>query len=62
MGIFCVCVVCRKTVDLSRIKDTSEHMICEKCLDSVPNHVPESQSYYWLKKNKPDKMSSKLSR
>ena len=52
MGIFCVCVICKSTVDFNRIKDSSEHMICGKCIDIVPNHVPESQQYHWLKKNK----------
>jgi hypothetical protein len=52
MGIFCVCIICKQTVDFSRIKDTSEHMICEKCMGRVPDHVPESQSYHWLKRIK----------
>jgi recombinational DNA repair protein (RecF pathway) len=52
VGIWCVCVICKSTVDFNRIKDASEHMICEKCMDKVPNHVPESQSYHWLKRNK----------
>ncbi len=52
MGIFCKCVICKKTVDLNRIKDSSSHMICEKCINKVPDHVPESQQYDWLKRIK----------
>ncbi len=52
MGIWCVCTICKTTVDFNRIKDSSEHMICDKCLKKVPNHVPESQHYHWLKKIK----------
>lgn len=57
MGIWVVCVICSGTVDFNRIKDHSENMICNKCLDKVPDHVPESQIYYWLKKNKQNKLS-----
>jgi hypothetical protein len=52
MGIFVVCQFCNNTVDFDRIEDYEDHNICTKCLDSVPNHVPAQQSYYWLKKNK----------
>jgi hypothetical protein len=52
MGIFCVCVICKNTVDFNRIEDSSQYLICSKCLDKVPSHVPISQQYYWLKKNK----------
>jgi hypothetical protein len=52
MGIFCVCVICKKTVDFNRIKDSSEYMICERCMNSLPDHVPDEQAYHWLKRNK----------
>jgi hypothetical protein len=55
MGIWCVCQICKNTVDFDKIEDHSEHLICNKCMDSVPNHVPVQQSYYWLKKNKKGK-------
>jgi recombinational DNA repair protein (RecF pathway) len=52
MGVFCVCIICHSTVDFNRIKDSSEHLICDKCIDKVPEYVPESQHHVWLQRNK----------